>query len=154
MQSVLPTNLLPLTRTSSGYEGVLNLLEREVKFTIDFDGCSEESTLKLAEQIVDNIEAVDEKCRNLIADDSLDSYNSGWRMGEVAQADGSTRPFENPELERHEFIERLLLSSIGLSGNQTSDVWYECGGLFWGHSLFVTAFDGIEFNDAHVQMFG
>lgn len=41
-----------------------------------------------------------------------------------------------------------------LSGDQTSDVWYECGELFWGHSLFVTAFDGITFNDVYVQMFG
>ena len=154
MQAIPSANLQGLTRTSSGYEGVLRLLERDVKVTIDFDGCSEDSTLNLAEQIVGSIRGIDEKCRNLIADDSLDGYNSDWRTGQVLQPDGSTRSFENPEMERHEFIERLLLSSIGVSGDQTSDIWYECGDLFWGHSLFVTAFDGVAFDDVHVQMFG
>lgn len=140
MQDRLHTALAGVSRTSVGYEGVISALGRDVKISIDLDGCTEQATLDLAVEVVAHLPLLDEKCRNLIADEFLASYNDNWRIGEV--------------LGRHEFCERLELSSVGITGDQTSDIWYECGNLFGGHSLYVTAFDGHSFDDTHVQMFG
>lgn len=121
---------------------------------MDFEGCPEQATLDLAAQVVGDIARIDGRCRSLIADSSLDDYNNGWRMGEVAAPGVDARPFENSGLNKQEFCGRLLLSSVSVNGDKTTEVWYECGELFWGHSMFVTAFDGVVFEDAHAQMFG
>lgn len=115
---------------------------------------TKDSALSLVNEVTAQIPSLDDKCKLLIAAESLASYNEGWRMGERVLPDGSTAPFENPELTEHEFCERLALTVVEITGDQTVTIWYDCGDLFWGHSIYVTSFDGVAFEDTSVEMFG
>jgi hypothetical protein len=101
-----------------------------------------------------NLGSVHERCSALIADESLDSYNSNWRIGDVLQADGRTTRLERPELTGEEFRSRLALRSVEVTGSGLASIWYECGDLFWGHSFSVTSFDGASFTDVRVELQG
>ena len=143
-----------MVATPDGFKAKLPIQGRELDIFISLDGCSSESTFGLANQVATQVTLLDDKCQSLIAAEFLASYNEDWRMGETGQPDGSTVPFENPLLEEQEFCKKLALTTIEITGDQTTTLWYNCGDLFWGHSLFVTAFDGITFEDTSAQMFG
>lgn len=147
-------NLPSMNTTPDGFRTTVLYRERELNVSISLDGCPRESTLGLANHVTAHIASLDDKCKGLIAADSLASYNEGWRMGERLLPDGSTIPFENPELEEREFCERLELTALEITGDQTVTFWYDCGDLFWGHSIYVTSFDGLGFEDTSVEMFG
>jgi hypothetical protein len=143
-----------LIPTKEGFKSSILNQGHDVEISIDFDGSSPESTLALARKVVTDVQSNDDKCRSRIADELLDSYNDGWRMGEAVQPDGSMKPFEHPRLDKPQFCDRLALASIEVTGDETAALSYECGDLFWGHSLSITAFDGARFEDVHVQMLG
>jgi hypothetical protein len=103
---------------------------------------------------VGSIKALDAKSRALIAEDSLEGYNSGWRFGEVTPPNGTTEPFEKPALTAAEFCEKLKLEAVEVTGPNTLIFWYGDDEMFWGHSLYMTSFDGVTMKDTHVSMFG
>jgi len=143
-----------LVGTTHELKGAVAFGASEVAITICPDGQPLESAIALGEGVVNTLEAVHEKCCKLIADESLDSYNGNWRIGDVLQSDGSTTRVEGPELTEREFLSRLVLKSIEVTGSELASVWYECGELFWGHSFNVTAFDGASFTDVRVELQG
>jgi hypothetical protein len=154
MAEPVADKLSALVPTQDGLKGSVQYKGHDIEISIDFDGCSTESTLVLARAIVTGLELNDGKCRRLIAEELLDAYNDGWRSGAAKQPDGSMRAFEYPKLDNAQFRERLTLSAIHVSGDETATLWYESGDLFWGHSLSITAFDAGRFEDVHVQVAG
>jgi hypothetical protein len=107
----------------------------------------------LAAEAVALLASLDAKCRELIAEDSLESYNNGWRFGERVQPDGSFAPFEEPLLSKSEFCARLKFGPVVVEGSSLT-FWYDDDRMFWGHGFYVTSFDGVTFKNAHVSMFG
>ena len=154
MSAAVPSNLPVLLPEASGYKGTVVHDEGEIKLTIDCDGRPEQSVLHHASQVIANLQRLDEKCRAYIARASVAAYNQNWRVGVVANPDGSTAPFEREWLNEQGFANLLRLASIGITGDRVTDFWYECGDLYWGHMLYVTAFDGLSFDDLDVQLFG
>ena len=125
-----------------------------IAIRIDPDGTPMDGALALASSVVESLAELDSKCRSLIAEDSLDGYNSDWRFGETVNPDGSRTPFERPELARSEFCAKLQFESLEVTGQSTLTFWYGDDDMFWGHSLYVASFDGTTFSDTHVAMFG
>lgn len=125
-----------------------------IAIRVDPDGRPMEEALALASSAIESLAELDSKCRNLIAEESLDGYNSGWRFGETVNPDGSRTPFEKPKLVKAEFCAKLKLESIEVTGESTLTFWYGDDDMFWGHSLYVNSFDGKTFTDTHVSMFG
>jgi hypothetical protein len=126
----------------------------QIDLLVSPDNRTIEAALKLAASLVELLQQIDLKCRDLIADEFLERYNSGWRFGEVAQQDGTFEPFEKPLLTRRQFCENLKIKSIVASGDSLIGVHYDDSDMFWGHSLEVTSFDGTAFGDTHTSMFG
>jgi hypothetical protein len=57
-------------------------------------------------------------------------------------------------LSKEEFCTKVQLETIEICGSSTITLWYHDDGMFWGHDLSVTAFDGLNFSDTHVSMAG
>jgi hypothetical protein len=57
------------------------------------------------------------------ADALLDDYNSEWRKG------------DEPELDRHAFMARLTVNSMGINRSGSADLYFNDGDLFWGHGI-------------------
>jgi len=97
---------------------------------------------------------LDASCRTLIAADLLQSYNSEWRFGRVAKADGATEEFEKPALTETELAAKLSPTSFQVTGGGLLGFWYSDGEVFWGHSVGLTSFDGLALTNVLVGMFG
>lgn len=143
-----------LSGTADEMEGRIWFETRQVSLVVCSDGQSMQKALDLAQRVASNLSNLNRTALSLIATDSLASYNEGWRMGEVAQPDGTTKPFENPPLTVEAFLTHFRLVNIYCTGTDLVELWYSCGELFWGHEFSVTAFDGVNFEEAHVAMQG
>jgi hypothetical protein len=108
----------------------------------------------LAANAVSIISELDARCKVLVATDCLASYNSGWRFGARAQADGSTEEFEKPLLTEEQFISALSLARLYATGTGMLEVSYEVGEMFWGHWVCVSSFDGLALTDTNVELQG
>jgi hypothetical protein len=133
---------------------VINVGGAEVEVWVAPDGGPLDAALRLATDAASGLSELDARCRMLIANDSLASYNSGWRFGAVVQADGSTKNFEKPCLNAEQFASTLTPTTLEVTGDNTIALWYSDGDMFWGHSLCLTSFDGLALTDVTVEMLG
>lgn len=134
--------------------GKLLLDDRSIPLTVESEDKTLEEALSLATIIASALLSYDQISKDVAASDLLESYNSGWNAYDQAQEDGSFKTVINPELSANEFKERLVLSSVSVSSDSCVEFWYEDGGMFWGHSVFVQSLDGEDFGSARAQLFG
>lgn len=146
--------LVPSSQFSAALVGQLSYGTGHVDFVIDPDGEPIEDSLALAASAAGALTDLDRRCKELVAAEYLDSYNTGWRIGEVMRPDGNFERFEKPALSPAEFCEKLELKSFEATGGTLLTFWYDDDGMFWGHSLYVDSFDGALLGDTHVAMFG
>lgn len=146
---------LELKETEEGsYESEVNADGTNIGLSIELDSAPQEQVFKFAEKVVNSISNLNEKSKSVIVRDLLDTYNSGWNEYDEVQEDGSIKTVVNPTLDSSQFISQFELSSISICGTECVELWYKPNDLFWGHSVFVTSFDGLKFEDANAQMFG
>jgi len=126
----------------------------QLEIWVDPDGGPLDDALRLAASTIPKLAELDARCRALIAADLLASYNTDWRFGQVARADGAMEEFEKPELTEAEFAAKLSPTSLQVTGASLIEFWYSDGEMFWGHSVGLTSFTGLALTDVHVQMFG
>lgn len=126
----------------------------KVQLRVSPDGRTMGEALALASAAVARLLELDAKCRELIAADNLDEYNSAWRYGERALKDGTVERVKRPRLSKSEFCAKLKFESLDASGSNLLAFWYGDGGMFWGHNLYVTSLDGVNLGDVRVSMFG
>ena len=138
----------------SSFEGKISIQGYELGLNIELDSETQESVFKFAEDVASSISTLDKKAKNIIGRDLLETYNSGWNEYDEVQDDGSTKTVVNPKLETEQFIKPFELESISVTGIDCIELWYKPNDLFWGHSVFVTSFDGTKFTDTKAQMFG
>lgn len=143
-----------LVPTPLGFEGLVLYEGRDIRIHIDLDGSTETSSLELARRIAGDLARLDKKCLRLIADESFNSYHVTWRGG-----DGAPNPATlSATLQRsgpgsREFAGSFKLTSIEVTGHDTSSLQYECGDVPRGASVMVTAFDGAAFEAPFVDLY-
>ncbi|QDA56515.1 DUF2262 domain-containing protein [Thermomonas aquatica] len=147
-------SLVPDKKFPDSLTGRINYGGNCIELQATPDGQPIGIAIDLAIRATKDIQKLDALCKGLIADDSLDGYNSDWRFGQTALEDGSFRNFEKPLLTREEFFEKLMLENIEAYGTLMLVLTYKDNDMFWGHSFQVTFFDGPTFGDAHVSMVG
>ena len=81
---------------------------------------------RTAKAVLDDLIALDEKARSLAADKLLELANE-W----AADADGE-------EVSREEFLSRMTLETIDVAENESFNLWYNDGELFFGHVIHVS----------------
>ena len=97
---------------------------------------------------------LDDRCRQIIAKESLEGYNSDWRFGERLLPTGRTERFEKPVLTSDEFRSKLVFQRLEVTGPSVLTLRYGDDDMFGGHWLSVTSFDGVALEDTNVALEG
>jgi hypothetical protein len=127
---------------------------RQVNLRIIPDDQAFETTLRLAVEVVGRLDELDRVAKRVAVTDLRDTFNSGWNEYDEVQADGSLKTVSNPELSEAEFERKLSLNGINVTGHRAIDFFYDDEGMFWGHSVVVISLKGLDFGEAHAELFG
>lgn len=146
--------LVPDERFAGALNGVVSHRGQTVKLHIEPDGENLTLVVALAQALVNSLDTLDQKARAYAATELLATYNASWREFEKVRQDGTFVAVSNPQLTNSEFMARLELESLEVTGNDTCSFCYADGGLFAGHAIFVESFDGEKFSDLHASLFG
>ena len=147
-------SLFPDKTCPDSLAGHISFGKHEIELHVTPDGQPIELAIDLAVLATESLLELDAMCKELIADDALDGYNSDWRFGQIALDDGTFSEFEKPLLTREKFFENLVLENIETYGSLMLVLSYGNNDMFWGHIFQVTFFDGTTFRDPHVSMVG
>jgi hypothetical protein len=134
--------------------GALSIDGRKIPLRIGLDDKTFEEALSLATAIAGSLADYDQISKDIIAKNLLDSYNDGWNEYDEIQEDGSLKSVVDPKLSPAEFKRRFVLNGLDITGDRCVSLWYECGTLFWGHSVCVESLNGADFTNAMAQLFG
>lgn len=134
--------------------GAISHCGRTVTLHLEPDGDDLALVLVFAQALVNSLGTIDQKGRERAARDLIASYNDSWREFQKANEDGTFVTVLNPKLTESEFIARLELVSLEVTGSDVCSLMYADGGMFAGHSILVESFDGEKFSDLHASLFG
>ena len=146
--------LSPSDTVSGALVGSVTAADLTLCICVNPDGASLESALAFTAAAVSQFAELDARCRTLVADNFLTSYNSNRRFGAVAKADGTTEQFEKPLLTEPQFVASLTPTEIETTGAELLAVSYADGEIFWEHSICVTSFDGLKLTDVRIELQG
>ena len=121
---------------------------------LDADGEEIQDCINFAKAAGASLPEIDLKARRTAAAELLATYNEGWRHYNTTNEQGESIDVSEPELSEPEFLDKLTLRSVAIYGTGNCCLAYDCGSLFWGHSIFVDSFDGTRFSDMHSQLVG
>jgi hypothetical protein len=127
---------------------------RCLSVSVDLDSASEESALAFAKAIAGSLASLEQAAKDVATRDLLETYNSGWNEYEQARDDGTFVSVLNPKLAPEEFKEQLFLTAVEVTGDDCVAFWFGATELFWGHSVIVTVFDGLDWESAGAALFG
>ena len=141
-------------RLKDALTGSVAVGDSTVRLSIELDGHDKDTVLEFAAGIVGRIDHYVSLASRFAADKLLDSYNEDWRFYSVADGKGGFVDVTDPALNAEEFSGRLLLSSVVISGDTNCEIWFSDGGMFAGHYVSVSSFDGAKFEDLNASLFG
>jgi hypothetical protein len=127
---------------------------RTLEVRLSPDDQAFETTLQLATEVVCRLDELDRAAKRVAVASLRGNYNSGWNEYDEVQEDGSLKTVSNPQLSEAEFEKKLSLSGINVTGDRMLDFFYDNERMFWGHSIVVNSLNGIDFSDAHAELFG
>jgi hypothetical protein len=118
------------------------------------DGEDVSETIETARKLVSSVHAIDAKARDAVVAKLLSTYNENWRNSEEVDDDDNLVSVEDPVLSGEEFLTRISLYAINVTGSNTCDLFYNDGDMFGGHSIVVGSFDARKFEDLDVRLYG
>lgn len=136
------------------FSGKLTHAGTTIEFSLRTDSASLEECIGFAREAVKRLAQIDLAARKVAVRDLLETYNDGWREYQQADAQGNVTNFSNPLLSADQFMAKLSLRSLGITGDELCSLGYGDAGLFWNHAIFVEFFDGTTFKSAHAELFG
>ena len=145
---------LVVSKDGDEYEANVPYAGQTLQVTVMLDDATVDEALALAAKVVATLEGLDKEAQSIASRDLREVYNEGWNEYDEVLSDGTTRTVSHPPLSDGEFRARLKLASLTITGSDCVELWYEDGGLFWGHSVFVSSMEGIDFSSARAEIFG
>ena len=144
-----------ITRETKDSDGVASIPfnDRSIQIRIIPDEIPYDATVDVAVAIVKDLQNLDAKAKRVAAAELTGTYNSGWNEYDEAQGDGTFKAVSNPQLTEDEFMRKLTLNAVNVTGNMV-DFFYDDENMFWGHSVVVNSMDGIAFTETHAELFG
>jgi hypothetical protein len=146
--------LLPDERSDGALNGAISYRGKRLPLHVEPEEGDLSLPIALARALVGSLSTFDQKARKAAAAALLTTYNESWREFSKAREDGTMVDVSNPPLSESEFMARIELESLEVGGKDICSLWYADGGLFAGHSIFVTSFDGEKFSDLDASLFG
>ena len=126
--------------------------EQSFKLLIDPDDQTLEECLTTARKLLETFQEANNRAQSKASESLLKSYNEDWR--EYSEMRGERyEGVSKPELKSSEFEAILKIDSVAVIG-QMVQFYYADNGLFAGHSVVVTSFDGLSFTDSTAELFG
>jgi hypothetical protein len=147
-------NLLEFSRADGALRGSVQFQERELQVSVETDGVDEGAAVSFAYAVLSDLEAGVTRAKRVAANKLLERYNSGWNCFERFDANGALESVSRPKLSIEEFVDEISLSSIGFSGDDCVEFFFENTELFWGHTIIVSVFDNLDWDGACAQLFG
>jgi hypothetical protein len=102
--------------------------------------------IAFARRMVAAVSDHDRRARERAAAVLLDVYNDNWRDEDDDDDDDDDDRIgpggSAPPLSADAFVKRLTLYAINVASEASCDLFYADDGLFGGHSVVVTTFDG------------
>jgi hypothetical protein len=126
---------------------------RTIEIRIIADEIPYDATVDVATSVVKDLPNLDVLAKRIAASRLTDIYNSGWNEYDEAQGDGTFTTVSNPKLTQKEFMSKLTLDTVNVTGYMLN-FFYEDEGMFWRHSVIVTSMDGTAFTDTDAEIFG
>ena len=144
-----------ITRNIKDDVGIASIAYEDstIEIRIVADEIPYEATVDVAASAIKKLQQLDVKAKQIAAEELTDTYNNGWSEYIETQEDGTDKTVSNPKLSHNEFITKLTLESITVTG-QMLNFFYNNENMFWGHSVIVTSMDGVTFTDTHAEIFG
>lgn len=144
-----------ITRENDQSDGIAHVRygNRTIEIRIIADEIPYDATVDVATALVQDLRNLDAKAKQVAADNLTETYNNGWNEYDEAQEDGTLKAFSNPKLTPDEFVNKLTLNTVNVTGNML-DFFYDDENMFWGHSVIVNSMDGIAFTETHAEIFG
>ena len=131
------------------YEG------RTLSLGIYPDGDDWGEVIETARTVVQAVHDIDKKAKEASAAKMLKVYNENWRSYEEVDDDDNLVSVENPVLSAEEFMGRMTLDAINVSGKDSCDLFYTDDQMFSGHSIVVGSFDARKFDDElNIRLYG
>jgi len=146
--------LEPTGGSDDSFEGVIDLCGDKIDLIIELDTAIKDTVFEFAVSVINSISSLNHQAKHLISSNLLDTYNLDWNEYDEVNEDGSTHTVSNPQLSSDQFIIQFELDGVIICGIDCIELWYKPNALFLGHSIFVTSFDGLNFSETRVQMFG
>ncbi|MDM0026360.1 sugar transferase [Variovorax saccharolyticus] len=141
-----------LRRTAGVFQGRVESENGVIGVSVNPDGQAAETALALAEKVIDNIDALSEKARELVAANALEAYNADWRFGERPVEAGIMVMFEAPMKSKAEFCDCLRLLMVRITGRGLITLTFALREMFSTHIVNITSMDGLGFNDVRVDL--
>ncbi len=95
-QSAVHPSMGRLRRASGLFQGRIESVDGVVGVSISPDGQPVDSVLAFSERVVETIDALSARGRELVAAEALETYNADWRFGERPAGEGIVAMFEAP----------------------------------------------------------
>ena len=127
---------------------------QHIKVNISRDDQPFDTALKLAAAVVSRLAELDKLAKRVASRDLRETYNNGWNEYDEAQEDDSFKTVSNPQLSEAEFEAKLSLNAVNVAGDQMIDFFYDDERMFWGHSVVANSLNGVDFSEAHAEIFG
>ncbi len=151
-------NILGEVEQSDGHPfdavAVVRYGSRDIKVGLIRDDQPLETTVNLAAEVVGRLAELDKLAKGVAVADLRETYNSRWNEYDEAQEDGSLKTVTNPQLSEAEFEAKLSLRAVNVTGDRMLDFFYDDERMFWGHSVVVNSLNGVDFSEAHAELFG
>lgn len=127
--------------------------EHSFELRIDPDDRPVEECIQLARELLFSFQETNKKALSTASDSLLETYNYNWREYSEMGKDGRLEDVSKPELNSLDFEAIIKISTVSIIGPMV-EFLYSDNGLFTGHSIVVTSFDGLKFSDTNAELFG
>ena len=134
-------------------QGRINYEQGVIAVSINPDGQPIEASLSLAEKVMKNIAALNDRGRNLVAAHALDAYNAEWRFGERVNDGGILEMFAKPQKSKAEFFASLTLSMVQVTGSELVTLSFVCAEMPSGHHVSVSSTDEGSFDNVRIDLY-
>ena len=146
--------LQPAGESDTTLQTTLTLAASEISLRIEGHGAPLDSAIALARRVVAEGRAFDGAARAAAEAKLRSAYNENWRHYTEAGDDGKPHDVDEPELDEQEFMSRMRLVTVTISGSSRCEFIYDDDGMFWGHSIHVRFPEAPSRADAHVDLAG
>ena len=133
--------------------GSFSIGRRAIELRIDPDDRTLEECHGVARELLTRFQDMNGKALSVASDTLLSNYNENWRDYSEKQEDGSYVDVSRPELDRSAFEESIRITCVSVIGTMV-EFLYSDEGLFHGHTIVVSSFDGLDFSDTNAVLFG